>query len=62
MEALRWSVDGKSAPEPKPAKKSGKKPRKAAVGQKEMLMPIAGKKPKEAATKKPAARSHRKSA
>jgi DNA end-binding protein Ku len=34
-----------------------------AAGQKEMLMPIAGKKAsKEAAAKKPAARSHRKSA
>jgi hypothetical protein len=30
--------------------------------EKEMLMPIAGKKPKEAAAKKPAARSQRKSA
>jgi DNA end-binding protein Ku len=43
--------------------KSAKKPRKAASGQKEMLMPIAGKKPaKETAAKKPAARSQRKSA
>ena len=43
----------------KPAKKS----KKASAGQKEMLMPIAGKKPaKEAAAKKPAARSQRKSA
>lgn len=39
-----------------------KKPRKAAAGQKEMLMPIAGKKPgKEAAAKKSATRQ-RKSA
>jgi DNA end-binding protein Ku len=48
-----------------PAKsvKPAKKPRKAAVGQKEMLMPIDGKKPaKEVATKKPAARPQRKSA
>ena len=37
-------------------------PRKAAAGQKEMLMPIAGKKPaKDAAAKKPLARQ-RKSA
>src|ERR1700744_3821306 len=42
MEALRRSVGGKSSPAPAPAKKSGKKPRKAAAGQKEMLMPIAG--------------------
>lgn len=40
----------------------GKKPRKAASGQKEMLMPIAGKKPKEAAAKKPAVKPQRKSA
>ena len=33
-----------------------KKPRKAAAGQKEMLMPIEGKKPKEVPAKKPAAR------
>lgn len=40
-----------------------KKPRYAAAGQKEMLMPIAGKKPaKEAVSQKPAARQHRKSA
>jgi hypothetical protein len=44
-------------------KKSAKKPRKAAAGQKEMLMPIAGKKQaKETAAKKPAARQQRKSA
>jgi DNA end-binding protein Ku len=39
MEALRRSVGAAE-----PAKPS-KKPRKAANGQKEMLMPIAGKKP-----------------
>jgi DNA end-binding protein Ku len=62
MEALRKSIGSKSAPEPAAAKKS-KKPRKAAAGQKEMLMPIAGKKPaKEAAAKKPSARSQRRSA
>jgi len=61
MEALRKSVGGAAGPTPE--KKSAKKPRKAAAGQKEMLMPIAGKKPaKEAAAKKPAARAHRKSA
>ncbi|MEH2503412.1 DNA end-binding protein Ku [Bradyrhizobium sp. AZCC 1578] len=61
MEALRRSVGGAAA-ETKAAKKPVKKPRKAAAGQKEMLMPIAGKKPKEAAAKKPAARPQRKSA
>ncbi|MGY3341549.1 MULTISPECIES: non-homologous end joining protein Ku [unclassified Bradyrhizobium] len=59
MEALRQSVGREAAP----AKAESKKPRKAAAGQKEMLMPIAGKKPaKEAAAKKPASRSQRKSA
>jgi DNA end-binding protein Ku len=48
MEALRRSV-GQAAPA-----KAPKKPKKA-TGQKEMLLPIAGKK-KEAATKKPAAK------
>jgi hypothetical protein len=44
-------------------RKRGKKSRKAAAGQKEMLMPIDGKKPtKETAAKKAAARSQRKSA
>lgn len=47
---------------PAKAEKPGKKGRKASAGQKEMLMPIEGKKPKEAAAKKPAARSQRKSA
>jgi DNA end-binding protein Ku len=62
MEALRKSVGGASA-ETKAPKKSAKKPRKAAAGQKEMLMPITGKKPaKEATAKKPSAKPHRKSA
>jgi DNA end-binding protein Ku len=62
MEALRRSVGGGAAPETKAPKKGGKKPRKAAAGQKEMLMPIAGKKPaKEAVAKKPAGKQ-RKSA
>jgi DNA end-binding protein Ku len=61
MDALRKSIGGGAATEA--SKKSAKKPRKAAVGQKEMLMPIAGKKPaKEAAAKKPAAKPQRKSA
>jgi DNA end-binding protein Ku len=62
MEALRRSVGGAPAAPAKAPKKSGKK-RKVASGQKEMLMPISGKKPaKEAAAKKPAARPQRKSA
>jgi DNA end-binding protein Ku len=62
MEALRRSVGG-AARETSTPKKSAKKSKKASSGQKEMLMPIAGKKPaKEAAAKKPAARAHRKSA
>jgi DNA end-binding protein Ku len=62
MDALRKSVGGAAA-ETKAPKKSTKKPRKAAADQKEMLMPIAGKKQaKESAAKKPAARSQRKSA
>jgi class 3 adenylate cyclase len=60
MDALRKSIGGTmAAKDSKPAKK----PRKVASGQKEMLMPIAGKKPaKEAAAKKPAAKPQRKSA
>jgi DNA end-binding protein Ku len=62
MEALRRSVGGAGA-ETSASKKPSKKQRKAAAGQKEMLMPIAGKKQaKEGAAKKPAARQHRKSA
>jgi DNA end-binding protein Ku len=61
MDALRKSVGGAAA-ETKPAKKPARKPRKAAAGQKEMLMPIAGKKAaKEASAKRPSARQ-RKSA
>ena len=60
MEALRKSVGGATA-ETRAPTKSAKKPRKAAAGQKEMLMPIAGKKAVKEAAKKPAARS-RKSA
>jgi DNA end-binding protein Ku len=54
---------GDAAAETKAPKKSAKKPRKAAAGQRQMLMPIQGKKSgKEAAAKKPAARPQRKSA
>src|SRR6202166_3975776 len=62
MEALRKSV-GTAGSESKGLKKGAKKPRKAAADQKEMLMPIAGKKPaKETAAKKPTAKPQRKSA
>jgi DNA end-binding protein Ku len=62
MDALRKSIGG-AASETKAPAKSAKKPSKAAAGQKEMLMPIAGKKPaKETAAKKPASKSQRKSA
>jgi DNA end-binding protein Ku len=62
MEALRKSV-GTAGSESKGLKKGAKKPRKAAAGQKEMLMPIAGEKPaKETAVKKPTAKPQRKSA
>jgi DNA end-binding protein Ku len=60
MDALRKSI---GAAEPAQSSKPAKKPRKVASGQKEMLMPIAGKRPaKEAAAKKPAAKPQRKSA
>jgi DNA end-binding protein Ku len=62
MEALRRSVGGGAA-DTRSSKKPAKKSKKAASGQKEMLMPIAGKKPaKEAAAKKPSAKPQRKSA
>jgi DNA end-binding protein Ku len=61
MEALRRGVGGA---EPAKASKPSKKPRKAASGQKEMLMPIQGKgqKAKETTAKKPASKQQRKSA
>jgi DNA end-binding protein Ku len=59
MDALRRSI---GAAEPAKSSKPSKKPRKAAAGQKEMLMPIEGKKPtKEAVSKRPSAKA-RKSA
>src|SRR6185437_16314378 len=45
MDALRKSIGGGAAAESRAPTKSAKKPRKAAASQKEMLMPIAGKKP-----------------
>jgi DNA end-binding protein Ku len=63
MEALRRSVGGAAAAAPASPKKAAKKPKKTAPGQKEMLMPIASKKPaKETAAKKPSAKPQRKSA
>jgi DNA end-binding protein Ku len=62
MDALRKSIGGGAATATETPKKSAKKPRKAAAGQKEMLMPIAEKPAKEAAGKKPAAKAQRKSA
>jgi DNA end-binding protein Ku len=63
MDALRKSIGGGAAAPTEAPKKPAKKARKAAAGQKEMLMSIAGKKPaKEAAAKKPAAKPQRKSA
>jgi len=60
MEALRRGVGGAA---PTKAAKPAKQPKKAAAGQKEMLMSIEGKKTaREAETKKPSARPHRKSA
>ena len=62
MDALRKSIGGGAAAATEAPKKPAKKPRKAAAGQKEMLMPIAGKKPaKETAVKKTAAKPQRKS-
>jgi DNA end-binding protein Ku len=62
MDALRKSIGGESA-RSEASKKPAKKSKKAVPGQKEMLMPIAGKPAKEAAAaKKPAAKPQRKSA
>src|SRR5271156_1202214 len=56
MDALRKSVGGAAAAPPA-SKKPAKKSKKATPGQKEMLMPIAGKKPaKEAVAKKTSAK------
>ncbi|MDA9478885.1 DNA repair protein [Bradyrhizobium sp. CCBAU 65884] len=60
MEALRRSVGGEAAPAK--ASKSAKKPKKASSGQREMLMPIEGKKQKDGAAKKPMPKPQRKSA
>jgi DNA end-binding protein Ku len=56
MDALRRSVSGKSAAAEKPTAPAkaakGKKPRKAGSGQREMLLPIAGKRPAKAEEKR----------
>src|SRR5258708_5364361 len=64
MEALRRSVGGRATdPKAKSPERAAKKPRKGAAGQKEMLMPIEGKKQAKAApAKKAAARPQRRSA
>ena len=54
MDALKRSISGKAPPAVK-----GKKPRKAAAGQKEMLLPIAGKKAAKDEAKKPVKTSAR---
>jgi DNA end-binding protein Ku len=62
MEALRRSVGGASSTETKTAKKPAKK-QKRASGQKEMLMPISGKKQaKETVARKPVTGRQRKTA
>ncbi|SDJ52918.1 DNA end-binding protein Ku [Bradyrhizobium sp. Rc2d] len=60
MEALRRSV-GREAAQTE-SKKPGKKPKKASSGQKEMLMPIAGKKPAKEAAARKSSKQQRKSA
>ena len=63
MDALRKSIGGSSASTTQTQKEPAKKPKKVSADQKEMLMPIAGKKPaKQAAAKKPSAKPQRKSA
>jgi DNA end-binding protein Ku len=56
MDALKRSISGKPAPAAKPAAAEkavkGKKPRKAATGQREMLLPIAGKRAAKAEEKR----------
>jgi DNA end-binding protein Ku len=54
MDALKRSISGKPAAAEKPAAAAkGKKSRKAASGQREMLLPIAGKRPAKADEKRP---------
>jgi DNA end-binding protein Ku len=53
MDALKKSIAGEAAPK-------GKKPRKASAGQKEMLLPIEGKKPAKKAAKSERSTGRRK--
>jgi DNA end-binding protein Ku len=52
MDALKRSLTSEKQPAP-PAKAKGKKPRKAVAGQREMLLPISGKRAKEALKEAP---------
>jgi DNA end-binding protein Ku len=54
MDALKRSISGKPAAKTEPAAKpaKGKKPRKAASGQREMLLPISGKRAAKAEEKR----------
>jgi DNA end-binding protein Ku len=56
MDALKRSISGKPGAAAKPATAAkpakGNKPRKAAAGQREMLLPIAGKRPAKADEKR----------
>ena len=56
MDALKRSISGGSKA---PPVAKGKKPRKAVAGQKEMLLPIAGKKAAKDEAKKPVKTSAR---
>jgi DNA end-binding protein Ku len=52
MDALKRSISGKPAPAAEPKAAKGKKPRKAAAGQREMLLPISGKRAAKAEEKR----------
>jgi DNA end-binding protein Ku len=58
MDALKKSIATEQAAAPA----KGKRPRKTAAGQKEMLLPISGKRAAKAETKKPTAAKGRKRA
>jgi DNA end-binding protein Ku len=51
MDALKRSLAGEKQAEPTAAKAKGKKPKKRIEGQREMLLPISGKRAKEEAKK-----------
>ncbi len=52
MDALKRSISGKPAAKTEPKAEKGKKPRKAAAGQREMLLPISGKRAAKAEEKR----------